>query len=359
MTRSDVGLLCGGHASEHVISLKSGRTLLSALGEAGYAVHPVVIGEDGTWNLLRRVPPGGVDSLPDRARGDVDGAVHRGSALDVATHLRGDGVRVIVLGLHGRSGEDGSIQGFLETAGFAWTGCGVVASAIAIDKVQFKRWLLGAGFPTPPFHEVRNPSEVEALAQDLGLPVVVKASSLGSSVHVHVLDSMPEVQQKASGIIRLEGRALLEQFVDGCELTVPVIGDGPRARPLPVIEIRPRMGRFFDYRCKYEDGGADEIVPALISSALADRVSTLAVDIHRLLGSRGVTRTDFMVDSNGDPLVLEINTLPGMTSASLVPKAATADGLSLRELVTELVEGAAPSPPNSIADFAEQASAEG
>lgn len=359
MTRNDVALLCGGHASEHVISIQSGRTLLSALGEAGYSVHPVVIAEDGTWNQLPLVPAGSSGVLPDRARREVAGAVRTGTALEIASGLFARGVRVVVLGLHGRCGEDGSIQGFLQTAGFAWTGCDVVASAIAIDKLHLKRLLLGAGLPTPAFREVTHPSTIEEAARELGTPLVVKACALGSSVEVHVARDPESAIAAAARVLALEGRVMLEAFVRGVELTVPVVGSGRRARALPVIEIRPRKADWFDYRSKYEDGGADELVPAPIDPGLAAHVSATAVEIHRLIGGRGVTRTDFMVDKESGPLVLEINTLPGMTDASLVPKAAAASGLSLKDLVRELVEEVAPTAGIPAPEAGELASAEG
>ncbi|NRA97614.1 MAG: D-alanine--D-alanine ligase [Planctomycetes bacterium] len=340
MTRTDVALLCGGHASEHVISLKSGRTLLTALSAAGYGVHPVVIGEDGTWSQLPLVTPGGTRSLPDRARRGVTGAVRTGTALDIATRLRICGVRVVVLGLHGRNGEDGSIQGFLEIAGFSWTGCDVVASAIAIDKVHFKRLLLGAGLPTPPFREIENFSDIQAAVRELGIPLIVKAPALGSSVEVHLVHDETAAHAAASGVLESEGRALLESYVRGSELTVPVIGQGAKARALPVIEIRPLHAPWFDYRSKYEEGGADEVVPADIDQELAECVSELAVHIHRLIGARGVTRTDFMGDPESGPVVLEINTLPGMTATSLIPQSAIEAGITLPGLFNQLIQHA-------------------
>ena len=340
MTRTHVALLCGGHASEPVISLKSGRTLLSALAAAGYGIYPVVIGEDGTWSQLPLVTQGGTGSLPDRAPRGVAGAVRTGTALDIATRLRSYGVRVVVLGLHGRNGEDGSIQGFLQTAGFSWTRSDLVAAAIAIDKVHFKRLLRGAGLPTPPFREIESVSDIRAAVRELGIPLVVKAPALGSSVEVHVAHDETAARQAAAGVIKLEGRALLESLVRGPELTVPVIGKGAKARALPVIEIRPLHAPWFDYRSKYEEGGADEVVPADIDQELAVRVSELAVHIHRLIGARGVTRTDFMGDPESGPVVLEINTLPGMTATSLIPQSAREAGITLPGLFNQLIQHA-------------------
>lgn len=346
MKRS-VALLCGGDPSEHVISLQSSRTLLRALVEAGYPVHPVCIGEDRTWNLLPLVAPGATDvaELPERVISTLPAAVVAGSALEVGAALHAEGVRVVVLGLHGRGGEDGSMQGFLQTAGFAYTGCGVTASAVAIDKLHLKRMLVGAGLPTPRYREVRPGAElaatVDRAVDELGLPLIVKAPGLGSSVDVHRAPDPVAAKEAVARVLATgESRVLLEECISGRELTCPVTGSADHLRALPIIEIRPQHADWFDYSSKYDAGGAEEIVPAPIEDGLAARVEDLALRVHRLIDARGVTRTDFMVDAAGKPFILETNTLPGMTAASLVPKAAGAAGIPLPGLVASWVEEA-------------------
>ena len=343
-----VALLCGGDPSEHAISLQSSRTLLRAAVEAGYAVHPVCIGEDSTWNLLPSVSgddPALPSALETRVASRAPGAVSSGSALEIAGALRAMGVEVVVLGLHGRGGEDGRLQGFLETAGFGYTGCDVIASAIAIDKVHLKRMLVGAGLPTPAYRELRLGPEsdqaVERAARDLGLPLVVKAPALGSSVEVHLAEDVESAQRAVAGVFEAGSRrVLLEQCIKGRELTCPVTGSADAPRPLPIIEIRPHHAEWFDYSSKYDVGGAEEIVPAPIDEELARSVEDLALRVHRLIDARGVTRTDFLVDREGRPFILETNTLPGMTDASLVPKAAGAAGIALPDLVASWIEEA-------------------
>lgn len=318
-----------------------------ALAAAGFSPVPVIIGKSGSWNLM------GEDFLDGPWPAELDDrhreALHSGGPLEVAMDLKRRGVDVCVLGLHGRRGEDGTIQGFLETAGFAYTGSGVAASAVAIDKVAFKRLLVSQGLPTPPFevvrrHEVATPACLHAILRRihdrLGARVVVKAPSLGSSEHVYMAAGLSESLEAAREVLDGECRVLIEACIEGDEFTVPVLGPRDDAHPLPVIAIKPKLAAWFDRDSKYRKGGAEEIVPAPIKRPLARTLQELALRVHQVIGARGVTRTDFIVDGQGRPRILEINTLPGMTDASLVPKAASAAGISMPGLMEQLVNDA-------------------
>ena len=266
--------------------------------------------------------------------------------------VRTAGARCAVIGLHGREGEDGVIQGFLDICRLPYTGCGVVASAIAIDKLHFKRVLRAEGLRTPQSRELRATGddrilarEVDAALKALGLPVVVKAPALGSSVAVHIARDPAAALGSIRNVLAQQGRCLVESYIAGRELTCAVLGPAHAPRALPVIEIVPRKADWFDYASKYDAGGADEIVPARIPDALAKQVTAYAQNVHTLLDARGVTRTDFMVDAAETAWILEVNTLPGMTDGSLVPKAARAAGLSMPELVRSLIEDAVAATP--------------
>jgi len=358
----DIALLMGGHASEHAISMQTGRVLLAAALEGGYGVWPVLIARDGIWNLLDRVSPGmAAPELPYVVGSSLGGSHLSGDPLLVTAALTRVGVDAALLGLHGRAGEDGSVQGFLETAGLLYTGCGVTASAIAIDKLHFKRLMVAQGLPTPAFREITRRDldaddglgrAVDDAIEDLSLPVAVKAPALGSSVSVFLARNADEVRQSVSSVLEVSRRCLVEAWVDGRELTCAVLGGGGGPEVLPLIEIKPRKASWFDHASKYEPEGANEIVPAEIPDELAARVSDIGLQVHRLLDARGVTRTDFMVDGDGSPQVLETNTLPGMTEASLVPKAAKAAGITLPALVDRLIvevlnEGMGPPSPQA------------
>ncbi len=341
-----VALLAGGHPSEHEVSLRSGRMMAEALAEAGFGVIPVLLGMDGTWNIA------GASSLesgwPVSVATQWAAATWRGTAASAALELARLGVDTVCLGLHGPNGEDGTIQGFLETVGFAYTGSGVTASAVAMDKIQSKRVAASVGLRTSAF-EVLEPGDPSAgssatraawadqVVTKLSLPLVIKAPILGSSVHVHIARTSGAARAAVEEVWRAGERVLVEAFVEGREFTVPVLGTGAAARPMPVIEIRPKLAGWFDAASKYTPGGADEIVPAPIPTAEALRLQEAAIRLHTAIGGAGVTRTDFIVNSEGVPFVLEINTLPGMTRESLVPRAARAMGKSMAVLMQDLV----------------------
>jgi D-alanine-D-alanine ligase len=304
----------------------------------------VLIGESGLWNLMPE--DYWLESWPSVIHDRSTFAEMSGSPLQIALQMKAMGVEVVVLGLHGRGGEDGSIQGFLETAGFAYTGPGVRASALAIDKIGLKRILIALGIPTAPYdvirrHETRGSGSLEAVMRrilaQLGSRIVVKAPSLGSSVHVYMPRTQEEAIESARQILEAEDRVLVEQLIEGDEFTVPVLGTRESPHPLPVIAIKPKLAGWFDHKSKYLADGADEIVPAPIARPLARTLQDLAVRVHQVIGARGITRTDFIVNRQGNPYILELNTLPGMTGTSLVPKSAHAAGITMPELVEELI----------------------
>lgn len=341
-----VALIGGGHSSEHDISLQSTACLGQALLDAGFAVSPLIIGEDGTWNLGKEVPAHGtLAALPAAVADRWDTAVVSGGPASVLDAVLARSVAACVLGLHGRGGEDGSLQGFLDVARVPYTGSGVVASALAVDKVHFKRLLLGAGLPTPEHRvasrrELEAPGELTRFGDNLGWPLVVKPPGLGSSVGVAMVSSPSELEAAVAEALRHGPRVLLERVVPGREVTGPVFGSADQPEPLPLIEIVPHLAGWFDKASKYQPGGADEIVPAPLDAATTARLQDLCTRVHGLIGARGVTRTDIMLDETGEPWILETNTLPGMTSGSLVPKSVVAAGMTLPEFAERLVADA-------------------
>jgi D-alanine-D-alanine ligase len=342
-----VSVLCGGTSPEHGVSLKSGATMIRTAVAAGFEVVPVVIGRDGTWSV---VPVAQVHAgLPAEVAGPCANATESGSPIAIAASLLRAGVQVVIVGLHGAGGEDGTIQGFFETVGLAYTGPGVATSAIAMDKVFTKLMLRAAGLPTADWLDLGWPAadhEVEAAcrraapwADAAGYPVVVKARTLGSSVGVAFAADRAAVPAAIREIAACNAGAFVEKAVQGVEVSCGVIGRGPRARALPAIEIVPRSAAWFDFASKYASGGALERVPAQVPETTEAEVRRLALRAHELLAADGITRTDMIVTAQG-PVILEVNTLPGMTETSLVPQEARAAGWSLEQVVTMLVETA-------------------
>jgi len=292
-----VGVLMGGMSSEREVSLKTGKAVSRALRSRGYDVREIDVNEQ----------------LPER--------------------LREEGVAVAWLALHGRFGEDGCVQGLLEVMGIPYTGSGVLASAVAMDKIRTKRvlaehaevvmardWVLSPGDPIP---EVRD------------FPVIVKPSVGGSTIGMARCNDQVALERAVTDALTHDDEVLIERCIEGDEITVAVL-DGVA---LPVVRI-VTAGGFFDFDAKYDNEETVYEVPAPISEEVARDAQNAAVRAYAVLGCVGLARADFMVDGDGTPHFLEINTLPGMTETSLSPMAAKASGISFDELVERILKSA-------------------
>lgn len=300
MDRADtrVGVLLGGLSSERDVSLKSGHAVAAALRERGWEAVEVEVDRD----LPRRLLEAGVD--------------------------------VAWIALHGRFGEDGCVQGLLEVMGIPYTGSGVRASAVAMDKVATKRAV--ARCPEVRMMPDRVVQRGDPVPTDLGWPVVVKPVVGGSTLGIHIAGDEAALLQGVEEALALDARVLLETFVKGDEITVAVL-DG---RALPVVRILPESG-FFDFEAKYVKGRTRYEVPAAIADEARDRAQAAAIAAFTEIGCAGLARADFMVPEDGSPPVfLEINTIPGMTLTSLSPMAAGAVGISFADLCERLLLGA-------------------
>lgn len=298
-----VALLCGGSSGEREISLKSGEGARAALEEAGFSVEV------------------------------LDPAEH-----DALMRLVSEPYDVAFLCLHGRGGEDGAIQGFLETIGLPYTGSGIQASALAIDKAKTKKVYEGAGIPSPAALYLASSDECDLLDIEahVGEKAVVKPATEGSSLGVSIVSGREQLQAAIATAFDFDTLVVVEAFVEGVEVTVSVIGnESPRA--LPVIQMIPR-NEFYDFESKYAAGGSEHLCPAPLSDELTELLQARACAAHRALGCRGVSRTDFIIDAQDEAWALETNTIPGMTATSLLPDAARAAGMSFPEVCAELVK---------------------
>jgi D-alanine-D-alanine ligase len=240
---------------------------------------------------------------------------------------------VAFVALHGTFGEDGGVQQVLEERGVSYTGSGPEASARAFDKVAAKGDFVAAKIPTPHYRVMDSARPDFARLARMELPVVVKPARQGSSVGIEIVRRRSELEQACVDAARYDDQLVVEQFIKGRELTVGIF-DG---KPLPVIEIRPRE-RFFSYEAKYTPGQTDYLVPAPLDAVTAARAQSLAMRAHDCLGCRDFSRVDLILANTGTLYVLEVNTIPGFTATSLVPKAAKAAGLSFQKLCARLVE---------------------
>jgi len=300
-----VAVLMGGRSSEREVSLMTGKQIANALAGKGYDVREI----DSAENLIKDIK----DFSPD----------------------------VVFIALHGKYGEDGTIQGLLEILGFPYTGSGVLASALCMDKVTSKKILLYEGIPTPPFRIV-TAGDVSAttreLIQELGLPLVVKPSREGSSFGVSIVKKAEELEQAITEACKYDRSIFAEKFIDGTEVTASILGT-KNPRVLPLLEIVPERG-FYDYTAKYSPGMSQHIIPARIPPEVTRKAEKLALQTYQALGCRQFARVDLMINSEGSPFVLEVNTIPGMTKTSLLPDSAKAAGISFQELVSLLVDEA-------------------
>ncbi|WP_425436047.1 D-alanine--D-alanine ligase [Noviherbaspirillum humi] len=303
-----VGVLFGGRSAEREVSLMSGKGVLQALRAKGIDAH-------------------GFDPA-ERSLGD----------------LAAEKFDRVFIALHGRYGEDGTLQGVLEQLGVPYTGSGVMASSIGMDKVMTKRIWSSHDLPTPRFEVLdaagTSADDLRRVAAELGLPLMLKAPHEGSTIGISKVTAPAELGDGFSLCARYDDVVLAEEFITGRELTVPVLGAGRQARALPIVEIRAPQGNY-DYEHKYFSDDTQYLCPAPLDAELTQRIQSLAVRAFNAVGAAGWARVDFMLRaSDNEPFLLEINTSPGMTGHSLVPMAAKAAGVSYEDLCVEILASA-------------------
>ena len=304
-----VAVLMGGQSAEREISLMSGNGVLAALMSRGVDAHAFD------------------PSLQDMGA------------------LKSAGFDCCFITLHGRFGEDGTVQGALELLGIPYTGSGVMASSIAIDKVMTKRVLLAEGLPTPQHVLLRRGTyivhDVNAALDKLGLPLIVKPAREGSSIGLTKVTEASQILAALEQAAQLDADILCEQFIDGDEVTCPVLGTGSHAYTLPVIRIAAEDGNY-DYQNKYFTDTTQYLVPCGLPEGEEAAIQQLVLQAYRTLNCRGWARADVMIDKlTRKPYLLEINTSPGMTSHSLVPMSARAAGISYEDLCIDILKTAA------------------
>jgi D-alanine-D-alanine ligase len=311
-----VAVLKGGRSLERAVSLRSGAQVQEALRRLGHEVLPIDVGPELVAELLEASP-------------------------DVA-----------FVALHGRSGEDGTVQELLEAIGVPYTGSGPAACACCTDKALAKHLMRAAGIPTPGFHvlgehaikELGANATLPAIEGGLGFPLVVKPARQGSALGIKFAGSAKELPGAIVGALSYDSKVVLERYVQGRDLAVSVL-DG---EALPIVEAIPREVDFYDYESRYEIGMTTFVCPAELPGALAARAQALALEVYRLLGCRGVARVDLMLEREGDEptreggelTVLETNVVPGLTETSLLPLAADAAGVDFDALVARILASA-------------------
>ena len=297
-----VAVLMGGRSAEREVSLNTGAQVAAALAERGFSIETI---DTADTAFIEQIRTGGIDAA--------------------------------FICLHGRFGEDGTVQGLLELLGMPYVGSGVLASALAMDKVMSKHIFTAEGLQTPAFVTLRSGDahDLDEVRRALGAKLVVKPASEGSSVGMTIVHEPAELPDALSLAFSHDETVIVEEYVDGVEVTVGVIGNDELVA-LPTLEIIPEH-EFYDYESKYVPGMSRHIIPARLSEALRTECQAVAIGAHRALGCRGMSRADIIVTSDGRVQLLEVNTIPGMTSTSLLPDAARAAGISFPELCERLV----------------------
>jgi D-alanine-D-alanine ligase len=294
MQNKKIAVLMGGKSSEREISLKSGAAILQSLARRGHAAVAI-----------------------DAANG-------------LAEALKREKIQVAFIALHGRWGEDGTVQGLLEMMGIPYTGSGVLGSAVSMDKAIMKQLLDCIDLPTPAYAVCRAGTDVK-----FPIPFVVKPANEGSTIGISIVRKKEDKAGAVERAMKYDRKVLLEKYVEGDEITVGVVND----QVLPVIQVKPKKG-FYDFEAKYTKGMTEYIIPAKIAKKAEKRAQNLALTVYKAFELSGCARIDMMVDEGDVPLVIDINTSPGMTETSLVPKAWGYLGRSFDDLVEEILKGA-------------------
>ena len=332
-----VAVLMGGKSPEYEISLISGCEVVKNLPKK-YEALPVVISRNGKkWQLVSKQKLFLLED-PIKLRGtNKDIKLPEDKEL-VNVGQVSDRVDVAFIAMHGPFGEDGTIQGMLELAGIPYTGSGVLASALGMDKIMFRKILAAEGIQSPKYVVIEKGGATGKIVNSLGKPpYFVKPHNQGSSVGTSIVRSKSALRIALNLAFKYSNKALVDEYIGGLEVTCGVLGN-KRPVALPIVEIIPLKGEFFDYESKYMESGAEEIVPARISSRQKKKVQDLAVKVYKAIGARGFSRVDFILQERRYPVVLEINTIPGLTPMSLLPKAAKATGISYSQLLDKIIK---------------------
>lgn len=322
-TKTTVGVVFGGANSEHEVSCSSAQGVVANLDRSRFDLALLKIGRDGLWNRVERVEDDTVGGTPLPDLGGLD---------------------VVLPVLHGRFGEDGTVQGLLELVGIPYVGCGVLSSALAMDKLMAQNVLAAAGLPTVTSFGVtaRTRGAAADAAEGLGYPVFVKPNRAGSSVGVSRVDGPAELEAAVDLALASDSTALLQPLMVAEEIDLAVLQrvDGELVVGEPLHILTAQGSAFFDYAAKYTDGGHEFEIPAKISDELRARLEGLAISAFRTLDCEGLARVDFFVSADGSVAINEVNTMPGMTALSQFPTIWQASGVGYSELLSMLVERA-------------------
>lgn len=300
-----MAILLGGESSEREVSLESGK------------------------KVAEHLPADKYDAIAIDPKDDLQALIDK---------IKSKEIEAVFPVLHGKYGEDGTIQGLLELLHVPYVGCDVLTSALCMDKIKTKQIISSYGISTPKYETFDKNEDINF--KKIILPSVVKPSDAGSSVGVTIPNTKEELLDSIEQAFKESRKILIEEYVDGDEFTVGVVGPNREPQVLPATHIKANKGKFYDYKSKYDEGGSTHVCPADISDELKEEMQGIAKMVYDIMGCEGMSRIDFMVGKDGRPKFIEVNTIPGMTDTSLLPEAAKAAGIEFPELLDKLVQWA-------------------
>ena len=301
-----MAVLMGGPSAEHDISLSTGKMITDALDRAKYDVKPILISRSGEWQIP-----------PEELKKDFD---------------------IAFIAMHGEYGEDGEVQSVLEKIDMPYTGSGVLPSALAMNKVMSSHLFRAHNMNVPEFVVVNKHDYLERVKIPFDFPVIVKPVDRGSSVGTSLVRGESQLVSALEKAFQFSRHAMIQRYIHGREMTCAVLDDGRgNMEVLPVTEIIPKTSNFFDYYAKYSPKASEEVTPARLSKEETKIIQDAAKRIHKILNASGMSRTDFILSTDGKLYVLELNSIPGMTPTSLLPQAALAHGLTFPELLDKII----------------------
>lgn len=344
MTRHSLCVIFGGVSSEHEVSLLSAESVLKNIDKDKYEVHKIFISKDGGWFYYDGSDEG-LSYLADGGTDGLDRAIISPDRNDKSVIRYTDGgivkyrIDAVFPVLHGKNGEDGTIQGLLELAGVPYVGTGVIGSAVCMDKCMAKILFAHAGIPQANWVELRNgEKKIEEIEKKLGYPCFVKPSNAGSSVGITKAHNRDELERGITAAFKEDYKVLVEEMMIGTETESSVMGNtDPVCAPV-VGEIAP-AAEFYDYDAKYNNAASILTIPANLKPEIVEKMRTYAIKAYKVCECRGLSRVDFFVNKETDEVFLnEINTMPGFTSISMYPKLWDASGLSYKDLISKLID---------------------
>lgn len=331
MNKIKVAVLMGGMSAEYEVSLASGREVVRYLDKNKYDVLPIVVSTDGLrWELKEPTQLLLFDPLQKKANFEILAPTKENVRIESLPQK----AEVVFIAMHGPYGEDGTVQGLLELVGIPYTGAGVLASALGMDKIMFRKMMKAERIPMAKALILTRKDDPKVILEEFKFPFVIKPSSQGSSVGVTIVKNDKQLKDGLKLAFGYGPKIIIEEYLSGIEVTCGVIGNNnPQA--LPIVEIISK-NEFFNYEAKYIPGRSEEIVPARLTSSLTKKIQNLAVKVYKAINCQGFGRIDMIIKQK-KLYVLEINTIPGLTSNSLLPKEAVAAGISFSELLDRII----------------------